>query len=92
MQIEFDPAKDARNRKKHGLSLEFAAKLDWGAMLAESDDSQDYGEDRWLGIAPEGGNLYFVVFTVIDEETMRIISLRLATNSEVRRYETQGRK
>jgi uncharacterized protein len=92
MQIEFDPAKDTRNRKKHRLSLEFAAQLNWDAMLMEPDDSQAYGEDRWLGIAPEGSRLYFVVFTVSDEETIRIISLRLATNSEVRRYETQGRK
>jgi uncharacterized protein len=92
MKIEFDLAKDGRNRKKHGLSLELAAELDWDAMLMELDDSQDYGEERWLGIAPEGGKLYYVVFTVSDGETIRIISLRRATNSEVRRYETQGRK
>ena len=51
MKIEFDPAKDSRNRKKHGLSLEFAEELDWDAMVMEPDDSQDYGEERWLGTA-----------------------------------------
>jgi uncharacterized DUF497 family protein len=66
--------------------------LDWDVMLVELDDSQDYGEERWLGTAPEGGKLYYVVFTVNDEETIRIISLRRATNSEIRRYETQDRK
>jgi uncharacterized DUF497 family protein len=92
MKIEFDLAKDSRNRKKHGLSLAFAEELDWDAMLVEADDSQYYGEERWLGTAPEGGRLYYVVFTVSDEETIRIISLRRAINSEVRRYETQGSK
>ena len=93
MKIEFDPAKDSRNRKKHGLSLGFAAELDWDAMQIEPDDSQDFGEERWLGVAPAGGELYAVVFTSRnDDETMRIISLRRASNSEVRRYETQGRK
>jgi uncharacterized protein len=92
MEIEFDPAKDRRNRKKHGLSLDFAAELDWDAMLMEADDSRDYGEERWLGIAPQRDKLYAVVFTVRDDETMRIISVRPATNSEVRRYETQGCK
>jgi uncharacterized protein len=61
-------------------------------MLMKPDDSQDYGEERWLGIAPAGDKLYYVVFTVSDEETIRNISLRRATNSEVRRYETQGHK
>ena len=59
----------------------------------EPDDCQDYGEERWLGVAPARGELYTVVFTLRnDDETMRIISLRCASNSEVRRYETQGRK
>ena len=47
---------------------------------------------RWLGIAPQRDKLYAVVFTVREDETMRIISVRPATNSEVRRYETQGCK
>jgi len=29
MRIEFDPAKDASNQEKHGLSLALAAGLDW---------------------------------------------------------------
>jgi|KBSSwiStaDraftv2_1062776.scaffolds.fasta_scaffold00172_37 uncharacterized DUF497 family protein len=92
MEIEFDPAKDRRNRKKHGLSLGFAAELDWDAMLMEADGSQHYGEERWFGIAPNEDKLYAVAFTVLEDEIMRIINVRRATNSEVRRYETQGRK
>jgi uncharacterized DUF497 family protein len=34
--------------------------------------------------------LYTVVFTMRDDETPRVISLRRATNTEIERYETQG--
>jgi uncharacterized DUF497 family protein len=36
MQIEFDPAKDASNLDKHGLSLAMAAGLDWDASLVKN--------------------------------------------------------
>jgi uncharacterized DUF497 family protein len=38
MQIAFDPAKDASNLEKHGLSLALAADLDWEASLVWVDD------------------------------------------------------
>ena len=91
MRIDFNAVKDQRNRVKHGLSLRLAAKLDWDAMLARLDDSEEYGEERWLGIAPYAGRLYTVVFTVRDEEQARVISLRRATNREIESYESQGR-
>jgi uncharacterized DUF497 family protein len=46
----------------------------------------------WIGVAPREGRLYTVVFTMRDDETPRIISLRRATNTEIERYETQGHK
>jgi hypothetical protein len=92
MQIKFDKAKDERNRSKHGLSLGFAERLDWSPMLVHVDDREDYGEERWVGVAPEGGRLYTAVFTVGHDETVRIISLRRATNREIERYERQSSK
>jgi uncharacterized DUF497 family protein len=92
MEIEFDKAKDRRNRAKHGLSLEFAARLDWDSMLAQVDERDDYGEERWIGVAPRGGRLYTVVFSMKGDEILRIISLRRSTNTEIERYETQGHK
>ena len=50
MEIEFDRAKDRRNRAKHGLSLTFATRLDWDSMMVQVDDSKDYGEERWIGV------------------------------------------
>ncbi len=61
-------------------------------MWVRTDDADDYGEDRWIGVAPKGTRRYTVVFTVLDDETMRIISLRRATNQEIKRYEGQNAK
>lgn len=92
MRVEFDRAKDRRNRANHGLSLGLASRLNWDAMLARIDDADDYGEERWIGIAPQGGRLYTLVFTLIDDETSRVVSLRRSTNHEIEHYEKQGQK
>jgi hypothetical protein len=92
VKIEFDPAKDNANRRKHGVSLALAAELDWDAKWVRADDARNYGEDRWIGVAPKGARLHTVVFTVRTDEVLRIISLRRATNQEIRSYEGQNRK
>lgn len=88
MKFAFDPAKDAINRAKHGVSLSEAARLDWNRVLAKFDTRTNYGEPRQIGYEPIGRRLYCVVF-VDRGHTMRIISLRKANNREIDRYETQ---
>lgn len=85
MRIEFDPAKDASNREKHGLSLALAAGLDWDASLVWVDERYEYGELRMIALAPDTGVLYYVAF-VDRGETRRIISLRKANRREVKHY------
>jgi uncharacterized DUF497 family protein len=85
MRVEFDPAKDAINQEKHGLSLAFAAKLDWDASLVWVDDRHEYGELRMIALAPDTGVVYCVAF-VDRGETRRIISLRRANRREVKHY------
>lgn len=53
MRIEFDPAKDASNQEKHGLSLAMASALDWDEALVWVDDRYEYGELRMIALAPE---------------------------------------
>lgn len=85
MQIEFDPAKDAFNQEKHGLSLALAVRLDWNASLVWVDERYDYGELRMIALAPETGILYYVAF--VDRALVRrIISLRRANRREVKHY------
>ncbi len=85
MLIEFDPAKDATNLAKHGVSLALAGKLDWDAALVWVDDRFEYDEIRMIALAPEGATLYNVAF-VDCGEVLRIISLRRAERREVKHY------
>ena len=85
MGIEFDPAKDAANLAKHGVSLALAAELDWESALAWIDDRFEYDELRMIGLAPKSETLYYVAF-VDYGETRRVISLRPATRREVKHY------
>lgn len=85
MWIEFDPAKDAANQEKHGLSLAVASALDWDEALVWVDDRHEYGELRMIALAPDTGILYYVAF-VDRDDARRIISLRKANRREVRHY------
>lgn len=85
MLIEFDPAKDAANQDKHGLSLAMASELDWDAALVWVDDRHEYGEVRMVALAPDTGILYYVAF-VNRDDARRIISLRKANRLEVKHY------
>ncbi len=85
MQFDFDPAKDATNLSKHGLSLTDAAELSWDAALVWIDDRADYGEVRMVALAPIGDILFFVAF-VDRDPVRRIISLRRANRREVYHY------
>lgn len=86
MQIEFDPQKNANNLKKHGIALSEAQQLEWDTLWAFEDDRFCYGEQRMIGFAYIGLRLYCVVYTEVDEDTYRMISLRLATHAEIKRY------
>ena len=85
MDMTFDPAKDAANTRKHGVSLALAAQLDWDSALIWRDARSSYGEDRWGALALWDERLYFVAFTE-RANGRRIISLRKANRREVRRY------
>lgn len=90
MHIDFDPAKDALNLQKHGVSLALVSEIDWSQVLCFVDDRHDYGEVREVGFAVMGQRLYVVIF-VQHGNTMRVISLRKANSREVKHYE-QARK
>jgi hypothetical protein len=89
MEIVFDPAKEKSNIAKHGVSLADAANLIWDEGQVKIDDSRYYGEIREIGFAPIGDRLYCVVFTDRGD-VRRIISLRKATEQEVKFYVEQA--
>lgn len=85
MDLTFDPAKDAANLAKHGVSLALATQLEWDSALTWPDLRRAYGEPRQCGIGYVGNRLFAVVF-VDREEGRRIISLRKANQREERIY------
>lgn len=90
VKIEFDPVKDDINRKKHGVSLNAANGFDWDTALEREDDRFDYGETRFVAIGLIEGRLHVMVFTEgAEEDSVRVISLRLAEKYEARYYYDQ---
>lgn len=91
MRFEWDEKKNRINFEKHGVWFEEAQTL-WAIARAiefyDPEHSRE-GEDRFLRIGFSLRlNLLLVVFCEQDEgETIRIISVRLATLKERRQYE-----
>ena len=90
MKVEFDGEKDRANRRKHGISLAAAAEMDFLVAQIIPDDRRDYGEARLWAVAPIGGRLHVLTFTMRGE-VVRAISLRRANERERRRYEQRDR-
>jgi uncharacterized DUF497 family protein len=73
VEIEFDPAKDAANIAKHGISLARAAELE----VRGFERTERAGEARLklVGILDED---FYVLIIVFRRNAMRAISLRRA--------------
>jgi len=85
MEYDYDPAKDAVNRRKHGISLGEAERLDWDTAFVEIDERFDYGEWRMVGLGFIGADIFHVAY-VENEGVTRVISLRPAEKHEIKRY------
>lgn len=86
MEIDFDDAKDAANRDKHGVSLAFGAVLfdDPDHIVLPSVRPID-GEDRFKVIGDADGRLWTAVHVVRGTVT-RFISVRKSNDGEERAY------
>ncbi len=85
VDVSFDPAKDAANIAKHGLSLAEFAGFD-GEAIVVADTRYDYGESRYQLRGRIGGRGYCAV-VVFDNDVLRLISFRRAHDKEMRRHE-----
>ena len=84
MEIEFDPAKDAANVAKHGISLADFQGFDERPTIVE-DRRFDYGEPRYRAFGRIAGRGHCVVFTLRDDR-YRLISVRRAHEEEMQLY------
>jgi len=87
MKFEWDEAKNAANRQKHGIDFADVVEIFDGVMLVQRDEREDYGEERWIGIGAVQGSVLVVIYTERHSDTLRLISARKATKYEVRGYE-----
>lgn len=95
INFEWDSAKAATNRRKHGISFELAALAFADPFAFVMEERIEGDEHRWrtLGMV-EGCLLLLVAHTVHDmdgAEFIRIISARKATRKERQRYEHENR-
>ena len=90
MDGRFDPRKDAANRLKHGLPLEFGDRIfdDVDHLIIPSIRERD-GEERFkvVGVVEERS---FTGVFVWREERPRFISVRRSNVGEERAYRDQG--
>ncbi len=84
MKVEWDEAKNLANQRKHGISFEEAVRLfaEDADYLEIFDEGHSESEDRFLAIGPVVRGIVLVVWTERDEETIRIISARWASERE----------
>ena len=88
--IEFDPDKDARNIKVHGISLAATETLLQGFVVEWEDKRRDYGETRLIAVGEIAGREFVCVYTSRGD-AVRVISLRPA-NSKERYVYQKGKK
>jgi uncharacterized DUF497 family protein len=93
-RFEWDPAKDAANRAKHGLSFEEASGLfrSGADYLDIYDEEHSDEEDRFIAIGSIRRGVIVVAHTVREDDAVRIVSARMATSQERRRLEQFGKE
>ena len=85
MNFEFDPAKSAGNKAKHGIDFDEAQAL-WDDPRLLEAPARTVDEPRFIVIGRIVGRHWSAVCTRRGERT-RIVSVRRARREEIARYE-----
>lgn len=87
MQYEWDDGKATANRRKHDVDfMDAIAALEDANRVEEIDTRFVSDEERIQVIGMAHRKVLFVIVTLPDEDTCRIISARKATRHEQDRY------
>lgn len=92
MRYEWDEAKRKLNIAKHGVDFAILHDFDWPTALVTIDDREDYGELREVAFGFIGVRLHALVFTLREEDLVRVVMARKATRKEVKWYEKEQRR
>jgi uncharacterized DUF497 family protein len=85
MPFEFDPSKSAANKDKHGIDFDEAQVL-WDDDNRIEFDARSTDEQRFATVGRIGEKLWAAYFTMRGN-TVRLISVRRARDSESKSYE-----
>jgi len=89
MHFEWDRAKAERNRRKHGITFDEAVTAFHDPLSATfGDPDHSTSERRLVTVGYSSRDRLLVVSHTESDETIRIISARLATTAERNRHET----
>jgi uncharacterized protein len=86
MKFEFDPAKSAANRDKHGIDFEEAQAL-WDDPRLLDVPAKVLDEPRFLAIGRITKRHWTAVYTIRGAR-IRIISVRRSREAEIEHYES----
>gem|GEM_PF-671605 len=93
LDFDWDRIKAERNFRKHRTSFADATEVFLDPLaLSVPDREHSHGEERWVTVGQRPSGDYLVVIHTFDEISsnrarVRIISSRLATRAEIRRYQ-----
>lgn len=86
MEFEWDTAKDAANRRKHGIGFREASEIFRGLIVVSDDNRRDYGERRLIALGEYDGDVIRVVFTERGD-SIRMISAWKANRHDRESYQ-----
>ena len=94
MRFEWDSAKDAANRKKHGVSFREATEVFVrdANCLEIYDEAHSDEEDRFIAAGKSKRGVLVVVYSEPENEVLRIVSARMATKNERLLFERYERE
>ena len=88
MNFEWDPEKAELNLAKHGVTFEEASTAFGNPLsITISDPDHSNEEDRFILLGQTYSGRFVVVVHTDRDETIRLISARMATKGERRNYE-----
>jgi len=91
MRFEWDPVKAESNARKHGVGFEEAVSVFYNPLATTfPDPDHSEGETRLVTFGYSAQDRLLVVSHAEREDAVRVISARLATNREKKRYEGQN--
>jgi len=88
VKYEWDEEKCEANRFKHGIDFDAAVDFEWADAWTTEDKRLNYGECRFVSLAPIRGRLHVMVWT-LRGDVVRIINFRKANRREVKDYVSQ---